>query len=103
MAFIYTDQILPYVRYLYLILLAMVLNTLTICNNTVLVAIRKNSVIIMTSIIALVICLVISFPLVRDYCINGAIAVLIITYGLQMMAQMTFLLRIWRSIKSEII
>ena len=48
LTFVYTNQILPYVHYLYYIIFAMALYAIGICNATVLVAMRENKILAFT-------------------------------------------------------
>lgn len=93
LAFIYTKQILPYVHYLYSILISMLLYAFVICNNTVLVSIRRNQIIAITAAVSFVVCLLISVPLVATYGISGAIAVLLISFGINALIQAICILR----------
>ncbi len=89
MAFIYTDDILPYMPYLYLSLLAMLLLALTTCCNAVLVTFRDNKTLSNAIILAFLVCLVISIPLVRTCGMLGAILSLSIPYMVQLIYQLT--------------
>lgn len=102
LVFVYTEQILPYVHYLYFILISMALYALIMCNNTTLVAIRKSQVILTTSILGLLVCLLSSLPLVRIYGIGGAIAVLAVSFGVQLIVQTIWLLRICNNLQKEV-
>ena len=88
LSFVYTEQILPYVIYIYPVTIAMMLYSFTMCNYTALIAIRKKTVIIVAALIALVVCLISSEFLIKIYSIEGAIAVLIITYLVQFVIQL---------------
>jgi len=88
LSFVYTEQILPYVVYIYPVTIAMMLYSFTMCNYTALIAIRKKTVIIVAALIALVVCLISSEFLIKIYSIEGAIAVLIITYLVQFVIQL---------------
>ena len=103
LAFVYTEQILPYVHYLYFILIAMALYALVMCNNTTLVAIRENQIILKTSFLGLIACLVSSLPLIRVYGIGGAIAVLAISFGIQFLVQMILLLIICKNLRKKFV
>ena len=88
LSLVYTEQILPYVVYIYPITIAMVIYSFTMCNYTALIAIRKKTMIIAAALIALVVCLITSGLLIKSHSIKGAIAVLIITYLVQFVIQM---------------
>ena len=92
LSLIYTEQIIPYVVYIYPIMVAMIIYSFTMCNYTALIAIRKKTMIIVAALIALLVCLISSELLIKSYSINGAIAVLIITYLVQFVIQMVCLL-----------
>jgi O-antigen/teichoic acid export membrane protein len=92
LSLIYTEQIVPYVVYIYPITVAMVIYSFTMCNYTALIAIRKKTMIIVSALIALLVCLILSGFLIKSYSIKGAIAVLIITYLVQFVIQMVCLL-----------
>ena len=94
MAFVYTDSILPYVRFLYSIMGAMLLYSLTACNNTVLISMRKNRALIYGIVIALIVCIACSVPLIRQYAITGAITVLALSYGVQVVYQVIYIVQI---------
>ena len=101
MVWLYTEKILPYVYYLYFIMIAMALYALIMCNNTALVSMRKNRVILITSILGFVVCLLLSLPLVRNYGIDGAVAVLYFSFGSQLVVQIIWLLRIFSNTRKE--
>lgn len=92
LSLIYTDQIIPYVIYIYPITVAMILYSFTMCNYTALIAMRKKSMIIGAALIALLVCLLSSEYLIKKYSIVGTIAVLIITYFVQFIIQMVCLM-----------
>lgn len=97
LSIIYTDKIIPYIQYLYSIFIAMAFCAFTMCNNTVLVALRKNWGLSFTSILALIICLICTTPLVREWGIPGAIASLGIPYAIQFIVQTIWILLICRN------
>ena len=92
LAFVYTDAIIPYVGYLYFILLSMLFYTITMCNNCVLIAIRKNWELTLFSGIALAVCVSLSAVMVKDWGINGAIASLAIPFSVQMIIQSVYII-----------
>ena len=96
LSFVYTVKILPYVHYFYFILIAMTLYALTMCNNTALIAMRKNKMVLVSSVVSLGLCVVTSLPLVRNYGISGAVAVLFISYGSQLIVQMIGLITLFQ-------
>lgn len=91
---VYSHKVIPYVHYLYYILLAMMLFAITMCNNTVLVALRRNWGILFTTSIALIVCLAISLPLVRGQGISGAIKALAIPYAIQAFIQIIWIIQL---------
>ena len=88
LSFVYTEKILPYVNYLYPVMAAMLIYSFSMCNYTALTAIRKKTMIIVSALVALVVCLASSGILIKKYSISGAVAVLIITYFVQFVIQM---------------
>ena len=92
LAFVYTDEILPFVPYLYSVLIAMMLYTITMCNNTFLVSLRRNWGLMLTTLLALLLCLAVSLPLVRAWGISGAIAALGVPYAVQTIVQTVWIL-----------
>ncbi len=94
LALFYTEAVLPYVHYLYPLLGAMTLYAVTICANAVLVPMRENRVLMGTALISLVLCLALSYPLVRAWGMGGAVAVLAVSYGVQALVQAIWLLRL---------
>ena len=93
---VYTNEIEPYVHYLYYILFAMMLSAIVACNNTLLIAIRKNWGITLIMIISLCICLALAIPMIKSIGIYGAIAVLAISYGFQAVIQVVWIVLICR-------
>ena len=96
LTFVYTEKILPYIHYLYFILFAMMLYAFTACNGTVLVVMRYTRALIVTVLIALVMCVTTSSLLICTYGINGAIASLVVAYAVQCVLQMCYILYICR-------
>lgn len=92
LSLIYTEQIIPYIVYIYPITVAMIIYSFTMCNYTALIAIRKKTMIIVAALVALLVCLASSELLIKSYSIEGAIVVLIITYLVQFIIQMVCLL-----------
>ncbi len=97
LSFVYTKSILPYVRYLYGILIAMTLYALTMCGSAALVSMRESRAVTLSALLALLLCLAVSFPLVHAYGIGGAIAALAIPYGAQALVQAAWILRVCRN------
>ncbi len=87
MCFFYTEQILQYFHFLYPIFISMMLYAFTTCNSIVLIALRKNRFLAVTVFLSCFICIGTSIPLIKNYGISGAIAVLILSYGLQAIVQ----------------
>ena len=96
---VYTEQILPYVIYLYPVIAAVVIYSFCMCSYTALIAIRKKTMVIVSAFIALVICLIVSNCLIKPYSIKGAIAVLIITYLVQFVIQCICFFKALRHLK----
>ena len=101
LSLIYTEQIIPYVVYIYPITVAMIIYSFTMCNYTALIAIRKKTMIIAAALIALLVCLISSELLIKSYSIKGVIAVLIITYLVQFVIQMVCLMIAVKNIDKE--
>jgi O-antigen/teichoic acid export membrane protein len=97
LAFVYTKEILPYVHHLYYILFAMMLGAIVTCGYTVLVSVRKKWGITFIALSAMVLCLIISPPLVKNYVINGAISVLALAYGVYAVALSVWVLCITKT------
>lgn len=94
LSFVYTDEIIPYVHYLYPVMIVMTVYSITVCNCTWLVAVRRNWATTITEFTGLVICLIVLSSLVKNYRIAGAIAVLLITYSVQALIQFIWILKI---------
>lgn len=93
LAWIYTDAIIPYVHYLYPLLVATTLYAFTMCGGSVLVAMRRNSSASICAIIATIVSIGLTYLLVPTKGIPGAIVVLIISYLLQTILQATIIIR----------
>lgn len=91
LATVYTDEIIPYVGYLYYLLIAMMLYTITMCNNAVFIAYRNNWEMTIIAGITLMICATISLPLVMSYGIMGAILSLGIPYAIEVLLQIIWI------------
>ena len=100
LAFVYTDAILPYVDYLYFILISMMFYAITMCNNCVLTAVRKNLELSAFSGIALAVCISSSVFLVKNWSINGAIASLAIPFFVQIIIQGAYIIGLLRKRES---
>ena len=87
LSFFYTNQILPYVYFLYFAFVAMGIYSIEICCAVVLIAMRESKILLIAAFCSLVMCLFISIPLVKNYGIGGAIAVLAISYSVQVIIQ----------------
>ncbi len=94
MAFIYTEAILPYVHLLNYVLLAMLLYVISMCCNTALIPMRKNWGLVVTSLSALGVCLISSVPMIRRWGMGGAVTVLLVSYGVQAIIQIIWLIHI---------
>lgn len=93
LAWIYTETIVPYVPYLYYVLLANSVYAFTMCGAALLIALRKNAAVSICAIVATAVCLLVSGPLVTKHGISGAIAVLIVSYMIQFILQVVLILR----------
>lgn len=100
LAFVYTDAILPYVDYLYFILISMMFYSITMCNNCVLTAVRKNLELSAFSGIALAVSVSSSVFLVKNWSINGAIASLAIPFFVQIIIQGAYIIGLLRKRES---
>ena len=96
LAFVYTDAIIPYVDYLCFILISMMFYTITMCNNCVLTAVRKNRELSVFSGVALAVCILSSILLVKNWGINGAIASLAIPFFVQITIQGAYIIGLLR-------
>lgn len=101
LTFVYSNQILPYVNYLYYVFIAMMFYAVTMCNQTVLVSVRKTWGISITALIALALCVGVSLLTVRYWGIIGAIVSLGIPYAIQSIIQIIWILRICSKYKGE--
>lgn len=101
MTLVYTSEIGPYVKYLYAVLLSMMIYTICMCNNTALIPMRRIKGNSMTSVVSLIICVLTSAFFVGNYGINGAILVLAVSYGVQALIQTIWILIICSS-KNEV-
>lgn len=80
MSLLYTNKIIPYINYLYLIMISMMLFAFTSCNGAVLVATRSNKTLLSAVVVAALLCIITVRPLVQFFGILGAILVLAIAY-----------------------
>ncbi len=94
LSFVYTRKIIPYIPYLYFVLISMMFYSFTMCSNCVLIALHKNWGLTLLTFSALLICLSVSVPLVHTWGIGGAIAVLAVSYGVQALVQAVWILHI---------
>lgn len=101
LVFVYTEKILSHIHYLKYVLIAMAIYALVMCNYTLLVSMRKKGIIIFSSMLGLVLCCMTSFPLIHTYAINGAIAVLILSYGIQTIVQIIWILFFWKRLQKR--
>ncbi len=97
LSFVYTDEIVPYVHYLYYILAAMMFYIITMCNNTVLVALRKSWGLTFTTLLALVVCVIMSFIVIKPLGIMGAILSLGIPYAVSSIVQIIWVGKICKT------
>lgn len=95
LTFFYTNQILPYVHYLYFAFLAMGIYSIEICCAIVLIAMRESQVLTIAASLSLLVCLFISIPFIKGYGIGGAIAVLAIAYTVQVIIQAFCIIRMY--------
>ncbi|MBQ7474635.1 MAG: polysaccharide biosynthesis C-terminal domain-containing protein [Clostridia bacterium] len=93
LSLIYTESIVPYIKYLYFFLISTALYAATMCGAAVLTARRKNVIVCVCASIAAVVCIVSSFPLVKYFGIPGAIAAMIVSYSVQAVIQLLFILK----------
>ena len=94
LSFVYTSEIIPYVNYLYYILAAMMFYVFTMCNNTVLVPLRKSWGLTFTAVISFIICIIMSVIVIKPLGIMGAILSLGIPYVIQSIIQIIWILNI---------
>lgn len=91
MSFIFTDDILPYMRYLYPLLIVMTIYAMTMCGNSLLISLRKNKAVLIFSMLAALICVVISGLLISNYEIWGVIFSMGISYAVQLLCQFIYI------------
>lgn len=94
LTFLYTNMILPYVHFLYYVIIVMGIYSMEICCATVLVAMRERKILTIAALYSLIACLIVSVPLVKSYGISGAIAVLAISYSIQVIIQVLCIVRV---------
>lgn len=94
LVFVYTDRILPYFHFLFYILFATMLYVITVCNGTVLVIMRNNNALIITTLLALALCIITSAPLIHANGIDGAITTLVIAYVVQSAIQAGYIIHV---------
>lgn len=91
MSLIYTDSILPYVHYLYPLLISTTIYAATMCVNSVLISLRKNNAVLIFSAVAMLCCILICSPLTEKYEIAGVISATGISYVVQFLGQLIYL------------
>lgn len=97
LSFVYTEEIIPYVFYLYYVLAAMMFYIITMCNNTLLVALRKSWGLTLTTLIALFVCVILSFSVIKPWGIMGAILALGIPYAVAAAVQIIWILKLCKT------
>lgn len=80
MALIFTDEIIPYVHYLYPLIVVLTIYSMTFCANSLLICLRYKNDVFIYSIIASLLCVVISPYLIKNYDIWGVIFSMGISY-----------------------
>lgn len=91
MALVYTENILPYVHYLYPLLLSTTIYAATMCANSLLISLRKNRAVLIFSAAAMCCCILICGTLTEKYGITGVIAATGISYSIQFTGQLIYL------------
>lgn len=88
MSLVYGDDIIPYVTYMYPLVITTAVYAISMCNTNALIAQRSNMIVWISSALSCVITLVCCFTLVRLEGITGLIATLAISYGAQVLVQL---------------
>lgn len=84
MALIFTDEIIPYVHYLYPLIVVLTINAMTSCATALIISLRYNNDVFIHSVIASGVCIVISPYLIQNYEIWGVIYSMGISYFVQL-------------------
>lgn len=93
MSLIYTSSIIPYVHYLYPLIIATVIYALGMCGNSILISMKKNKEVTIFSGISLIVCILIANPLIQHFGINGTILTMGISYMSQNILQIIFIIK----------
>ena len=92
MSLIYTSSIIPYVHYLYPLIIATVIYALGMCGNSILISMKKNKEVTIFSGMSLIVCILIANPLIQRFGINGTILTMGISYMAQNILQIIYIL-----------
>lgn len=93
MSLTYTSSIIPYVHYLYPLIIATVIYALGMCGNSILISMKKNKEVTIFSGISLIVCILIANPLIQHFGINGTILTMGISYMSQNILQIIFIIK----------
>ena len=93
MTLVYTDGIRPYLHYLYPLILTTVLYAITMCNNAVLISMRKNTSVWVSAVVGAIVCVILSFVIIAPMGVNGVILSMGASYGVQVLLQIIVLLK----------
>ena len=87
MSFIYGKDIIPYLHYMYPLIITTTLYAITMCNTSVLIAMRSNAIVWISSALSCVVTAACCFLLVKPFGIEGLILTLGVAYALQIAVQ----------------
>ncbi len=93
---IYTERLQPYVHYLIPVILSTIVYTLDMCAAAALISMRESKKVLLAAVMAFAVSLILSVPLVRAWGMGGAVAALVIPYGVQAVLQTVWVLQICR-------
>lgn len=92
MKWLYTEHIVLYMPHVYTNIIAMTLYGFAICGGAVLVSLRNSKGLVAAVLSALLTCFVASVKLIETNGIGGAITVLILSYSVQTVVQIAFII-----------
>lgn len=93
MSLIYTSSIVPYVHYLYPLIIATVIYALGMCGNSILISMKKNREVAVFSGVSLIVCILTANPLIQRFGINGTILTMGLSYMVQDVLQIIYIIK----------
>ena len=88
MALLFGEEILPYFSLLYWAILTTCVNAAVMIGNNILIAIHKNRDLLISNLLAFVLCAALSQVFVTHWGLQGAVYVLLCAYGVQVVYQL---------------